>query len=193
MKLNSAREVIDHYGGNEKFAKALRAGYTRQAVNNWYRDNKFPASSYVLIIGACDLAGVYVPNSVFAMRLTKETPMSNGTVWTPLMEKRLEKLIDDGVPYKVIAETMSAEFSVPLTKNSCIGKGRRLGVSLRIAPRKRQCQAKKKRRRPAKRGKKKAPAKPRKKKRKPAAPAQPDPAPATPVELPLPDRTQSAI
>ena len=45
MKLNSAREVIDHYGGNEKFAEALRAGYTRQAVNNWYRDNKFPANS----------------------------------------------------------------------------------------------------------------------------------------------------
>jgi hypothetical protein len=61
-------------------------------------------------------------------------------VWTPPMVKRLEKLIDIGTPYKVIAELLSYEFSVDLTKNSCIGKGRRLGVALRIAPRKRQCQ-----------------------------------------------------
>lgn len=72
MKLNSAREVIDHYGGNEKFAEALRAGYTRQAVNNWYRDNKFPASSYVLIVGTCGLNGVYMPDSVFSMRSRKK-------------------------------------------------------------------------------------------------------------------------
>ena len=72
MKLNSAREVIDHYGGNEKFAEALRAGYTRQAVNNWYRDNRFPASSHDLIIELLDVAGISVPNSAFAMRTRKK-------------------------------------------------------------------------------------------------------------------------
>ena len=72
MKLNSAREVIDHYGGNEKFADALNAGYTRQAVNNWYRDNKFPASSYVIIVGTCGLAGIFMPDSVFSMRSRKK-------------------------------------------------------------------------------------------------------------------------
>jgi hypothetical protein len=61
-------------------------------------------------------------------------------VWTPLMAKCLEKLIDENIPYHIIAECLSAQFKVKLTKNSCIGKGRRLGVSLRIAPRKRQCQ-----------------------------------------------------
>lgn len=72
MKLNSAREVIDHYGGNEKFAEALRAGYTRQAVNNWHRDNKFPASSYVLITMMCDAAGITVLDSAFSMRTRKK-------------------------------------------------------------------------------------------------------------------------
>ena len=73
--------------------------------------------------------------------------MSN-VIWTPLMMKRLEKLIDNGMPYKVIAQTLSAEFNVVLTKNACIGKGRRLQVPLRIAPRKRQCQPRRKRRSP---------------------------------------------
>ena len=72
MKLNSAREVIDHYGGNEKFAEALRAGYTRQAVNNWYRDNIFPANSFVLITEVLDTAGLSVPNSAYAMRSRKK-------------------------------------------------------------------------------------------------------------------------
>ena len=72
MKFNSAREVIDHYGGNEKFAAALRAGYTRQAVNNWYRDNKFPANSFVLITEVLDIAGITVLNSAYAMRSRKK-------------------------------------------------------------------------------------------------------------------------
>ena len=72
MKFNSAREVIDHYGGNEKFAEALRAGYTRQAVNNWHRDNKFPASSYVLITGMCDIAGIALNDGMFSMRSRKK-------------------------------------------------------------------------------------------------------------------------
>ena len=119
--------------------------------------------------------------------------MSNGTVWTPLMEKRLEKLVDIGTPYKMIAELLSAEFSVYLTKNSCIGKGRRLQVPLRLAPRKRQCQPRRKRRSPLSVERRKPAVK--KKKRKPAAPAQPDLAPATTDELPVPagGTTQSAI
>lgn len=72
MKLNTAREVIDHYGGNEKFAEELRAGITRQAVNNWYRDDKFPANSYVLITGVLDEAGISVPDSAYTMRTRKK-------------------------------------------------------------------------------------------------------------------------
>ena len=72
MKLNSAREVIDHYGGNEKFAEALRAGYTRQAVNNWYRDDKFPANSLCPRHHSLDAAGISVPDSAFAMRSRKK-------------------------------------------------------------------------------------------------------------------------
>lgn len=72
MKLNSAREVIDHYGGNEKFAEALRAGYTRQAVNNWWRDDKFPANAYVVVTITLDADGISVPDSAFAMRSRKK-------------------------------------------------------------------------------------------------------------------------
>lgn len=72
MKFNSAREVIDHYGGNEKFAEALRAGISRQAVNNWYRDDIFPANSYVLITGVLDEAGISIPDSAYAMRTRKK-------------------------------------------------------------------------------------------------------------------------
>lgn len=68
MKPMTARQVIDHYGGNKKFAEALQAGVTPQAVNNWYTDDKFPANSYVLIIEMCDTAGIRVSDSAFAMR-----------------------------------------------------------------------------------------------------------------------------
>lgn len=62
-----------------------------------------------------------------------------GVVWTPLMGARLMQMIHDDVPYLEIARAMSAEFKVKLTKNACIGKGRRLHAPLRIAPRKRTC------------------------------------------------------
>ena len=62
-----------------------------------------------------------------------------GVVWTPVMEDRLMRLINGGIPYLEIAQKLSAEFRVKLTKNACIGKGRRLHAPLRIAPRKRAC------------------------------------------------------
>lgn len=61
--------------------------------------------------------------------------------WTPPLTERFEMLIAKGVSYKEIAKILSREFSVRLTKNACVGKGRRLEVPLRQPPRKRQsCQ-----------------------------------------------------
>jgi hypothetical protein len=68
VKFTSARQLIDHYGGNQKFAAALHDGTTRQAVNNWYVVNKFPANAYVNITIMCDLAGISIPDSCYAMR-----------------------------------------------------------------------------------------------------------------------------
>lgn len=61
------------------------------------------------------------------------------TIWSPAMMERLRALVIAGTHYSLIAEMMSAEFNLHLTKNSCIGKGRRLRVPLRLAPRKRAC------------------------------------------------------
>ena len=64
--------------------------------------------------------------------------MSN-VVWTRDMVRRFEALITLGISYGEIAQILSGEFSVRLTKNSCVGKGRRLHVPLRSPPRKRRC------------------------------------------------------
>lgn len=68
MKFKSARQLIDYYGGNQKFAEAMRDGTTKQSVNNWYNDDKFPANAYVNITIMCDLAGHSIPDSAYAMR-----------------------------------------------------------------------------------------------------------------------------
>ena len=60
-------------------------------------------------------------------------------VWTPVMQDRLLALLKQGLPYKEIAKIISAENGVTVTKNSCIGKGRRMGVPLRLPARKRLC------------------------------------------------------
>jgi GcrA cell cycle regulator len=59
---------------------------------------------------------------------------SKGVEWTAQMIKRFRELVDDkNLSYRTIASTMTTEFNVVFTKNACIGKGRRLGVDVRVA------------------------------------------------------------
>jgi hypothetical protein len=61
--------------------------------------------------------------------------MSN--IWTPPVITRFKELLKRGYyTYSDIAKMLSREFSVKLTKNACVGKGRRLSVALRSPPRK---------------------------------------------------------
>lgn len=72
-------------------------------------------------------------------------------VWTQGMQDRLLALLKQGLPYKEIAKIISAESGVTVTKNSCIGKGRRMHVPLRLPARKPLCPRKDGPRSPAKR------------------------------------------
>lgn len=67
MKLSTTKGVIKACGGNKKFAALLEDGTTPQAVNNWAR-GKFPANRYISITEMCDIAGVRISDSLFAMR-----------------------------------------------------------------------------------------------------------------------------
>lgn len=59
--------------------------------------------------------------------------------WTPALTERFEQLVAKGDSYDEIAKALSHEFRVRLTKNACVGKGRRLHVPLRQPPRKKLC------------------------------------------------------
>jgi hypothetical protein len=51
------------------------------------------------------------------------------SIWTPAMQERMLVLLQyPEVTYRQVAEALNAEFGCRLTKNSCIGRGRRLGV-----------------------------------------------------------------
>lgn len=67
-KVHTVRQLIDRFGGNEKFADAVGDGTSPQAVNNWYRDDQLPANTYILVNTACDTAGISILDSMFAMR-----------------------------------------------------------------------------------------------------------------------------
>lgn len=56
--------------------------------------------------------------------------------WTPQIQERLIELMasDPNLTYKQAAARMTAEFGMQFTKNSCIGKGRRLGIPPRPKP-----------------------------------------------------------
>jgi hypothetical protein len=59
-------------------------------------------------------------------------PINQDTVWTDEMIKRLRQLHASGMnSFEAIAAALRAEFKVHLTKNACIGKGRRLGLQKR--------------------------------------------------------------
>jgi len=52
---------------------------------------------------------------------------NNGIVWTVKIIARFKQLCEDpSLSYQKIADTMSKEFGGRFTKNSCIGKARRL-------------------------------------------------------------------
>jgi len=76
---------------------------------------------------------------------------ANYIVWTPAMTERFLHLVDKGVSYLDIAKIISGEFRVRITKNACVGKGRRLHVPLRSPPRKRLCRKRNARRNPERR------------------------------------------
>jgi len=61
---------------------------------------------------------------------------ANNLAWTPPMEERLLQLLDKGLSYLDVAKIMSREFTIRLSKNACIGKGRRMQVALRMPARK---------------------------------------------------------
>ena len=54
--------------------------------------------------------------------------------WTPAMLDRLVELFEDGHTYPDIAGQLNREFGTHFTKNACIGRGRRLGLAVRTAP-----------------------------------------------------------
>ena len=58
------------------------------------------------------------------------------TAWTAPMEERLLQLLGKGLSYLDIAKIISREFTVVVSKNACIGKGRRMQVALRMPARK---------------------------------------------------------
>ena len=52
--------------------------------------------------------------------------------WTTAMDRYLLELLEDPIlTYKDAADMMSAKFERSITKNACIGRARRLGVSMR--------------------------------------------------------------
>jgi hypothetical protein len=61
------------------------------------------------------------------------------SIWrrTPMLDARFRELlhIDPKLTYTAIAQRLSVEFGVRITKNSCIGHGRRTGVPKRQPPR----------------------------------------------------------
>ena len=57
--------------------------------------------------------------------------MPAGTDWTDAMIVRLRDLHAEEETFSVIARILSREFGVKLSKNACIGKGRRLGLTAR--------------------------------------------------------------
>jgi hypothetical protein len=65
-RLTSTAQVIDAFGGNKRFAEIART--TPQAVNNWRKAKTFPASTYLIIRAALEIAGLSVPDSLWAMR-----------------------------------------------------------------------------------------------------------------------------
>ena len=54
-------------------------------------------------------------------------------IWTREMENEMTSLLElaDNLSYAAIAERMSLTFEMPISKNACIGKARRMGIPQR--------------------------------------------------------------
>ena len=59
--------------------------------------------------------------------------MIEKTIWTPELDTRLRELHEQNLVYLQIAAIMNANFGLSLTRNACIGRGRRIGLSQRAA------------------------------------------------------------
>ena len=63
-------------------------------------------------------------------------PLPGVRVWTDRLVARFKVLLEQfpRLSYSQIADQLTEEFGIPLTKNSCIGYGRRIGVPKRQPP-----------------------------------------------------------
>jgi hypothetical protein len=66
--LQTTKQVIDHYGGNEPFANLFET--THQCVSNWKTKKKFPAN-YYLWMRVLVTDEVLIPDTLWAMRYPK--------------------------------------------------------------------------------------------------------------------------
>jgi GcrA cell cycle regulator len=53
------------------------------------------------------------------------------TVWTPEIDARLRELHSQALVFRQIAAILNADFGLSLTRNACIGRGRRIGLGVR--------------------------------------------------------------
>jgi hypothetical protein len=60
--------------------------------------------------------------------------VSHGIVWTLQLDERLRELHGSGMSFLKIAVALNQEFDLELTRNACIGRGRRIGLTLRASP-----------------------------------------------------------
>ena len=60
----------------------------------------------------------------------------NGHVntWSAAMMKRMRELHTDGMTFSQIANRLNVEFSAAVTRNACVGKGRRMQLPPRESP-----------------------------------------------------------
>ena len=141
--ITSASILIDVLGGNHKVAAIT--GSRPSAVSNW-RKGKLPAATYVILRTKIERMGLQVRDELWAMRTKPRTikaqkMKTNATtsIWrtTPLLDARFHELLKatPKLTYTAIAMRLSVEFSVHITKNACIGHGRRSGVPKRQPPR----------------------------------------------------------
>jgi hypothetical protein len=56
------------------------------------------------------------------------------TTWTPQIDDRLRKLHLTKLSFTEISARLNADFGLSTTRNSCIGRGRRIGLPLRAFP-----------------------------------------------------------
>ena len=59
--------------------------------------------------------------------------MIDKVVWTAELDARLRELHGQRLIFRQIAAILNADFGLSLTRNACIGRGRRLGLGVRAA------------------------------------------------------------